>query len=149
MPSENRTQTESHDCACAERESLFLPREAKILHTHQPTSTEKHFTLQFADGAPLRFQPGQILEVGVMGYGEIPIGIASSPTRTDSFDIVVRTVGRVTTAINSKEVGDSLWIRGPLGHGFDLADVERSARLTLAASIILTIALWVIAYGVM
>ena len=88
--------------------NLFLPREAKILHTSRPTESEKHFTLQLADGSPLEYVPGQILEVGVMGYGEIPIGLASSPTRTGSFDIVVRTVGRVSTAINTKEIGDAI-----------------------------------------
>ena len=36
-----------------------------------------------------------------------------------------------------------------VGHGFELKDVEMGARLTLASSIILTIAVWVIAYGVM
>ena len=36
-----------------------------------------------------------------------------------------------------------------VGHGFELKDVEMGARLTLASSIILTIALWAIAYGVM
>lgn len=35
------------------------------------------------------------------------------------------------------------------GRGFALAFVEAGARLTLAASIILTIAIWVLAYGVM
>ena len=35
------------------------------------------------------------------------------------------------------------------GRGFALASVEAGARLTLAASIILTIAIWVLAYGVM
>jgi NAD(P)H-flavin reductase len=88
--------------------------------------------LQLADHSVLDFKPGQILEVGVMGYGEIPIGLASSPTRTHSFDIVVRTVGRVTTAINSKEVGDSLWIRGPLGNGFDL-DAFRGHDILIVA----------------
>jgi len=115
--------------------NLFLPREAKILHTNWPTSSEKHFTLQLADGEHLQFTPGQILEVGVMGYGEIPIGLASSPTRTDSFDIVVRTVGRVSTAINAKEVGDSLWIRGPLGHGFDLDSLRGHDVLVVAGGI--------------
>lgn len=134
MPSE-LMQTEAHDCACAARESLFVPREAKILHAHAPTSTEKHFTLQFADGSPLKFEPGQILEVGVMGYGEIPIGIASSPTRTNTFEIVVRTVGRVSTAINSKNVGDSLWVRGPLGHGFDLDALRGHDVLVVAGGI--------------
>jgi len=35
------------------------------------------------------------------------------------------------------------------GRGFELASVEAGARLTLAASVIITIAIWVIAYGVM
>jgi len=70
-----------------------------------------------------------------MGYGEIPIGLASSPTRTGTFDIVVRTVGRVSTAINEKEVGDSLWIRGPLGHGFDLDSLKGHDVLIVAGGI--------------
>jgi NAD(P)H-flavin reductase len=118
-----------------EHDNLFLPREARILHTHRPTASEKHFTLQLADGSRLDYVPGQILEVGVMGYGEIPIGLASSPTRTGTFDIVVRTVGRVSTAINEKEVGDSLWIRGPLGHGFDLDSLKGHDVLIVAGGI--------------
>ena len=58
-------------------ENLFLPREAKIIHTSRPTASEKHFTLQLADRSRLDFVPGQILEVGVMGFGESPIGLAS------------------------------------------------------------------------
>jgi sulfhydrogenase subunit gamma (sulfur reductase) len=119
----------------AEHENLFLPREAKIIRTSWPTATEKHFTLQLADRTQLEFVPGQILEVGVMGFGESPIGIASTPTRPDTFEIVVRTVGRVTTAINSKEVGDSLWIRGPLGHGFDLDELRGHNVLIVAGGI--------------
>lgn len=126
---------DSTGAPAVEHENLFLPREAKIIRTSKPTASEKHFTLQLADRSPLEFVPGQILEIGVMGYGESPIGIASSPTRTDSFDIVVRTVGRVTTAINSKEVGDSLWIRGPLGHGFDLDELRGHDLLIVAGGI--------------
>jgi len=36
-----------------------------------------------------------------------------------------------------------------VGQGFDLRDAEMSARVTLASSTILTIAVWAIAYGVM
>jgi succinate dehydrogenase / fumarate reductase cytochrome b subunit len=35
------------------------------------------------------------------------------------------------------------------GRGFELGSVETAARMTLAASILLTIALWAFAYGVM
>lgn len=125
-------------CSCSEngsRDNLFLPREAKIIHVSQPTASERHFTLQMADGGSMDYTPGQILEVGVMGYGEIPIGFASSPTRKGSFDIVVRTVGRVSTAINSKGVGDSLMVRGPLGHGFDLDELRGQDVLIVAGGI--------------
>jgi len=127
--------TTAHECECGHKKNIFMPREAKIIRTSRPTASEKHITLQLADHSPLEFEPGQILEVGVMGYGEIPIGLASSPTRTHSFDIVVRTVGRVTTAINSKEVGESLWIRGPLGNGFDLDALRGHDILIVAGGI--------------
>ncbi len=122
-------------CQCETHENLFLPREARILHTSQPTASEKHFTLQLTDGGHFEFQPGQILEVGVMGYGEIPIGIASSPTRPGTFEIVVRTVGRVSTAINTKDVGDTLLVRGPLGRGFDLEALRGQDVLVVAGGI--------------
>ena len=49
-----------------------------------------------ADGRPMEFEPGQIVELSLFGYGEIPIGFASSPTRKNTFDLVVRSVGRVS-----------------------------------------------------
>jgi sulfhydrogenase subunit gamma (sulfur reductase) len=125
----------STESAATAHPNLYLPREARIIRTSRPTPSEKHFTLHLADHSALDFVPGQILEVGVMGFGEIPIGIASAPTRTDSFEIVVRTVGRVSTAINSKDVGDSLWIRGPLGHGFDMDSLRGHDVLIVAGGI--------------
>ncbi len=127
-------------CSCGgshggSHESLYLPREARIIHTSRPTSSEKHFTLQLTDGGHFDYEPGQILEVGVLGFGEIPIGFASSPTRPESFEIVVRTVGRVSTAINAKEVGDVLTVRGPLGHGFDIEELKGNDVLIIAGGI--------------
>jgi NAD(P)H-flavin reductase len=64
-----------------------------------------------------------------------PIGFASTPTRTGSFDIVVRTVGRVSTAINSRGAGDSLLVRGPLGNGFDVEALKGHDVLIVAGGI--------------
>lgn len=115
--------------------NIFLPQEAKILKVREPTPYERHFTLKYADGSKMQFEPGQILEVSLFGYGEIPIGIASSPTRKHSFDIVVRTVGRVSTAINQLQQGDSLYIRGPYGNGFKLDKLRRHPVLVIAGGI--------------
>jgi NAD(P)H-flavin reductase len=115
--------------------NVFLPRRAVILRAEQTTETERHITLQLEDKSPMEFAPGQILEVGLMGYGEIPIGLASSPTRKGSFDIVVRQVGRVSAAINRQPAGASLLVRGPLGNGFDLAKLRGHDILIVAGGI--------------
>jgi sulfite reductase subunit B len=115
--------------------NIFLPREAEIVRADQVTATEKHFTLKMKDGAQMEYAPGQILEVSLHGYGEIPIGFASSPTRKNTFDIVVRTVGRVSTAINKLQKGDSMFVRGPLGRGFDLEKLRGKPVLIIAGGI--------------
>ncbi|MFH1018736.1 MAG: FAD/NAD(P)-binding protein [Pseudomonadota bacterium] len=117
------------------RENIFEPRQADIIRADQITATEKHFTLKMKESPELSFNPGQILEVGVMGYGEIPIGFASSPTRRHTFDIVVRGVGRVSKAINLKNKGDTLLLRGPLGQGFRMEDLKGHPLLIVAGGI--------------
>lgn len=116
-------------------ENIFLPREARILRASEATDAEKHFTLRMADGSKVQFEPGQILEVSLFGYGEIPIGYASSPTRTNTFDIVVRSVGRVSRAINGMKEGDFLFVRGPLGKGFPLDKLRGHDVLVVAGGI--------------
>ncbi len=115
--------------------NIFYPMEAKIVNAKQVTELEKHFTLKLADDKQMSFSPGQIMEVSLFGYGEIPIGFASSPTRKNTFDIVVRSVGRVSKAINKLEKGDSLYVRGPLGSGFDLKAFKNQNVLIVAGGI--------------
>jgi sulfhydrogenase subunit gamma (sulfur reductase) len=122
-------------CSCASQyENIFLPREAEIVRATRVTDLEKHFTLKMKDGA-MQYAPGQILEVSVNGFGEIPIGFASSPTRPQTFDIVIRTVGRVSTAVNKLEPGESLFVRGPLGKGFNVDVMKGHPVLIVAAGI--------------
>ena len=130
----------NHQCTCkgegkAHVANVFMPVKAKIVHAEQITATEKHFTLQPEDPKVLEFSPGQILEVSLFGYGEIPIGYASSPTRKNTFDIVIRTVGRVSKAVNNLQKGDHLYVRGPLGTGFDLNAIRNNNVLIVAGGI--------------
>jgi NAD(P)H-flavin reductase len=126
-----------HVCTCTGKfyPNVFLPREAEIIGAEFMTATEKRFTLRMKDGRALEYQPGQILEVGLMGYGEIPLGLASSPTRQRSFDLVVRSVGRVSKALNALERGQSLFLRGPLGKGFPLEKLRGNDVLIVAGGI--------------
>jgi len=124
-----------HQRHWTEAENIFLPREATVVRAEQATATEKHFTLTMNDGRPMEFAPGQIVELGLFGYGEIPLGFASSPTRTESFDLVVRSVGRVSKAVNRLTAGDTVYVRGPLGHGFDLDHLRGQDVLIVAGGI--------------
>jgi NAD(P)H-flavin reductase len=87
------------------------------------------------DGQAIEYEPGQIVELSLFGYGEIPIGVASSPTRTKTFDVVVRAVGRVSGAVTKLGQGDQVFVRGPLGHGFDLKRLRGQDVLIVAGGI--------------
>ena len=62
--------------------------------------------------------PGQFSEISLMGKGECPIGIASSPTEEGTIKFTIKKMGTVTSAFHNSEIGDIVGIRGPLGNGW-------------------------------
>jgi NAD(P)H-flavin reductase len=125
-------------CTCEKAgggKNIFLPELAEVVSASMITSTEKHFTLRMKNGSAFDFEPGQIVEAGVFGYGEIPLGLASSPTRKGTFELVVRVVGKVSRALAGLNAGDTMTIRGPLGHGFPLAEFRGRDVLIVAGGI--------------
>ncbi|MFH1421476.1 MAG: FAD/NAD(P)-binding protein [Planctomycetota bacterium] len=98
---------------------LYFPKTANIVRAEKVSDKEKLFELKFADGSELGHIPGQFVEVSVYGIGECPISVSSAPTRSGSFELVVRKVGNVTSAMHKLNTGDTLGIRGPFGRGFD------------------------------
>ena len=82
----------THQCHWTEvREHLPAARGDDRPHRAADRAPRRTSRCKMADGQPMEFEPGQILEVSLFGYGEIPIGFASSPTRKHTFDLVVRT----------------------------------------------------------
>ena len=102
-------------------QELFLPSFARILKVEQLTELEKVFTLALPNGRSLGHRPGQFVEVSVLGVGEAPISISSSPSRSsESFELCVRKVGDVTGALHKLQPGDKIGVRGPFGRGFPI-----------------------------
>jgi sulfhydrogenase subunit gamma (sulfur reductase) len=99
-------------------ESPFIPRLAEIIKAETFTPHEKLFRLRFKDGSLLNHNPGQFVQVSILGIGEAPISISSSATRGDWFELGFRSVGSVTNAFRALEPGDVVGIRGPFGNGF-------------------------------
>ncbi len=79
------------------------------------------FKLKFLDPSHekmFNYMPGQFAEISVPGKGEIPIGIASSPTEKGYLLFTVNKVGLVTTHLHNMKEGDIIGVRGPLGRPY-------------------------------
>jgi len=114
---------------------LYAPRLAQLVRVEQLAAKEKVFEVKLTDGKELGHMPGQFISVSIMGIGESPFGVASSPTRPGSFEFAVRNVGSVTNAIHNLKKGDVLGIRGPFGNGFNVKALEGKDILFIAGGI--------------
>ncbi len=79
------------------------------------------FKLRFLDPSHeklFNYMPGQFAEISVPGKGEVPIGIASSPTEKGYLLFTINKVGLVTTHLHNMKEGDIIGVRGPLGRPY-------------------------------
>jgi NAD(P)H-flavin reductase len=82
------------------------------------------------------FRPGQFVEVSVLGVGEAPFSLPSSPTRRRSFDLGIRRAGSLTGFLfDHLREGDSVGVRGPLGNGFPVDDFRGRDLLLVAGGL--------------
>ncbi len=116
-------------------ESPYLVNEAKVCEVRQMTKTEKYFKIVLKNSKNLDHEPGQFVMVSILGVGEAPISVCSSPTKRGYFELVVRNVGKVTSAIHKLEVGDTVGIRGPFGRGFPVRILEGNDLLFVAGGL--------------
>jgi sulfhydrogenase subunit gamma (sulfur reductase) len=108
--------------ATAREESVYLPVMARVLKVERLTELERLFTLQLPGGRSLGNDPGQFVECSLMGIGEAPISISSSPSRSNgTFELCIRRAGDLTNALHRLVPGDLVGVRGPFGHGFPIA----------------------------
>jgi NAD(P)H-flavin reductase len=104
--------------------SIYLPEPATVVKVEQMTDTEKLFELKLNSGRELGHQPGQFIKISVMGIGESPISVSSSPTKKGGFELVVRQVGRLTGALHRLTAGSHVGIRGPFGTSFPIEEAK-------------------------
>jgi sulfhydrogenase subunit gamma (sulfur reductase) len=101
--------------------SIYLPLQSRIVDVRPLTPGEKLFTIELPQGLSLQHKPGQFVQVSILGVGEAPISVSSSPSRSDgTFELCVRRAGSLTEALHRLEPGDPIWIRGPYGTGFPI-----------------------------
>ncbi len=89
----------------------------------------KTFRLVFhaaPDAEKFSHRCGQFAMLSIPGAGEIPVGIASSPLDRGYLEFTVKKYpnGVVTAALHDLSEGDTIGIRGPLGNGFPMKELE-------------------------
>jgi NAD(P)H-flavin reductase len=114
----------------------FLPNVASVVNVRQETNDIKTLTLRFKEQTlDFDFTPGQFVEVSIFGYGEVPLGLASSPTRRKTIEISVKRMGMVTTEIHKLTPGDTIGVRGPYGNGWPVERLRGKDVLIIGGGI--------------
>jgi len=99
----------------------FIPHLATVVDIRQETGDIRTLAFKFNEkGLDFDFLPGQFVEVSLFGFGEVPLGLASSPTRRETIEVSVKRMGQVTSQIHKLTSGDTIGIRGPYGNGWPL-----------------------------
>ncbi len=110
-------------------ENPYLPYPVRIDDVIVETEDKnlKTFKLVFLnpeDENKFAYEAGQFAELSVAGQGEIPIGIASSPTEKGFLMFTVNKVGLVSSYMHSMQAGDIMGVRGPLGNWYPWEQME-------------------------
>ncbi|MEK7242302.1 MAG: FAD/NAD(P)-binding protein [Planctomycetota bacterium] len=114
---------------------LYVPTLAEIVKAQQLTELEKFFEIRLLEPGPFPFEPGQFILLSVLGVGEAPVTLASSPLKKDGVEVCVRRVGSLTNALHRLQEGATIGLRGPFGKGFPIEALKGKDLLFVAGGI--------------
>ena len=107
----------------------YIPFQMKIenIIDENPDRSLRTYDLSFVnkeDEIAFEYLPGQFCEFSILGKGESPFGIASSPTEKGLLKFTVSRTGLVTNEIHHLQVGDVVGMRGPLGNWYPVEQMK-------------------------
>jgi NAD(P)H-flavin reductase len=117
-------------------ENPYLPYPVRIDEIITETEDKNLKTFKFVflnpeDEEKFSYRAGQFAELSVTGTGEIPIGIASSPTEKGFVKFTINKVGLVSSHLHNMKVGDVMGIRGPLGNWYPWEQLEEGKNVVI------------------
>lgn len=101
----------------------FLLEPARIVRIHYLTEDVKFFQVRIVDmekALSFSYRPGQFAMISVLGAGEAPFSISSTPSRPGLLEFCIRKAGSVTGSIFRLKESDLIGVRGPYGNGFPI-----------------------------
>jgi NAD(P)H-flavin reductase len=121
-----------------ELENVYEPRLARVVRKHPLSEDTTLFAFRYENpdlAERFTYRPGQFMELSVLGVGEAPISISSTPSRPGIIELVVRRVGRVTEALHRLEQNALVGLRGPYGNGWPMERVRHQDLLIIAGGL--------------
>ncbi len=99
---------------------LYVPKAVELIDIQDEAENIKRFTVRYTDkkchGRPaLR---GQFFMITDFGVGEIAISVPFSDKEEENFSFFIKKVGKVTSSLFEKKIGDVIGLRGPYGVPF-------------------------------
>jgi sulfhydrogenase subunit gamma (sulfur reductase) len=128
----------THSTPAKVKNDIHQPYLARIINVLPQIQDHILFQIKFEDpkaASNFIYRPGQFVELSVIGSGEAPISISSSPTRPGIIELCVRKIGRVTNALFRLPLNTSVGIRGPYGNGFPIEKLEDNNLLIVAGGL--------------
>ncbi|HHX44603.1 MAG TPA: heterodisulfide reductase subunit F [Chloroflexi bacterium] len=104
----------------------------------EETPDIRTYRLAFRDPEVRRgfsFLPGQFGVFSVFGQGEAPFGLANAPSEEGIVECSIKRVGKVTTAFEGLDVGDTVGFRGPYGRAFPVEEMKGKNLLFIGGGI--------------
>ncbi len=105
------------------QENPFVPEPARIVRTYPLIEDVKFFQIRIVNmekALSFKYNPGQFAMISVLGAGEAPFSISSTPSRPGLLEFCIRKVGSVTKALFRLKENDLIGVRGPYGNGFPI-----------------------------
>ncbi|MGD8535976.1 MAG: FAD/NAD(P)-binding protein [Candidatus Aminicenantes bacterium] len=105
----------------------FIPEPARIVRTYHLTDDVKFFQVRIVDmekALSFQYKAGQFAMISVLGAGEAPFSISSTPSRPGLLEFCIRKAGSVTNAIFRLKENGLVGIRGPYGNGFPVEKMK-------------------------
>ncbi len=116
----------------------YLPEKAAIEKIRRETVDTKTYTVRLLNEqrrAEFSVEPGQFIMVSLLGIGEAPFSLSSSPNSDGAFDTTIRAVGNITSTLDRLEVGAVIGVRGPYGRGWPIESARGKDVLIIAGGI--------------
>ncbi len=117
----------------------FLPYAGTLTEVRDLAAGIKFYRVRLEEEAGraafAAYRPGQFAFLSAYGVGEVPFGLAGTPSRGPELEFAVAKVGTVTSALHNLEEGAPVGVRGPMGNFFPMDEFKGQNLVIIGAGI--------------